>query len=521
MNHLSTEFDPYLKWLGIRHPERPPNHYRLLGLELFEADLDVIATAADRQMSHVRRFHHGQRVELTQQLLNELASAKVCLLRTESKAAYDEQLRIQEISQSMAPFAGEVHPRGRLRRNRRLTAAVALAALVCAGVVWMNWNNNRTQTSDANHHPEVTRIENLEPREPEEATRAGDASRLPTETPITASAPEELAEPRQEDPPTTEEPTAAADIQSVPLDSEQDSAVPDDDGGSHSEVDSSVEDAEIANGTDGSTEATDTQGGFAGLSPQAKRQNMRRLRVLGSERTRDPDAEFRRRGVESPVAAVVPGPALLPPADRDAQSDESLAERPRERIETDDSVSLTALDGTPVSVPSATFVRLRDAMKQRDVPRAWTALKELESEAGTYEQRDAADRLRMLLYQWERFWQAFDQGVAMLQPGTVITYQGQELKVSSVAEGKVTWETPQGPKEASVRRDDVDTRLAIMLVSAELSRRGAAAEPPIAAFLAVDPKGDPAQAAVIWQSMRNQGLHAPFPAPETPRSKQP
>ncbi|MCH2183649.1 MAG: hypothetical protein MK108_16750, partial [Mariniblastus sp.] len=28
-------FDPYLKWLGIRDDERPPNHYRLLGFDQY------------------------------------------------------------------------------------------------------------------------------------------------------------------------------------------------------------------------------------------------------------------------------------------------------------------------------------------------------------------------------------------------------------------------------------------------------------------------------------------------------
>ncbi len=52
-------FDPYRKWLGIPPAEQPPNHYRLLGIGLFESDAEVIASAADRQMSHVRNFQSG------------------------------------------------------------------------------------------------------------------------------------------------------------------------------------------------------------------------------------------------------------------------------------------------------------------------------------------------------------------------------------------------------------------------------------------------------------------------------
>ena len=48
---MADEFDPYRMWLGIPPEEQPPNIYRLLGIGLFEADLDVIQEAADRQMA--------------------------------------------------------------------------------------------------------------------------------------------------------------------------------------------------------------------------------------------------------------------------------------------------------------------------------------------------------------------------------------------------------------------------------------------------------------------------------------
>lgn len=89
---MDETFDPYLKWLGIRSAERPPNHYALLGLSLFEDDPEVVANAADRQMSHVRTFQVGPHSPWSQRLLNELAAAKLCLLRADRKATYDAQL---------------------------------------------------------------------------------------------------------------------------------------------------------------------------------------------------------------------------------------------------------------------------------------------------------------------------------------------------------------------------------------------------------------------------------------------
>ena len=88
-----ADFDPYRKWLGIPPQEQPPNHYRLLGIGLFESDPDVIANSADRQMSHVRTFQSGAFAEISQFILNELTAARVCLLDPQRKAEYDYWLR--------------------------------------------------------------------------------------------------------------------------------------------------------------------------------------------------------------------------------------------------------------------------------------------------------------------------------------------------------------------------------------------------------------------------------------------
>ena len=88
-----TPFDPYYKWLSIPPAEQPANHYRLLGVNLFEPDPDVIQSAADQRMTHLRSFQIGEHSELSQRLLNELAAAKICLLRHETRATYDAGLR--------------------------------------------------------------------------------------------------------------------------------------------------------------------------------------------------------------------------------------------------------------------------------------------------------------------------------------------------------------------------------------------------------------------------------------------
>ena len=112
---MAESFDPYLHWLGIRDPQRPPNYYRLLGVAKYESDPEVLLNAADRQMSHVRTFQAGKHSAESQKLLNELATAKVGLLNAEKKAAYDAQLHAAEeaaeASLSIPPLPPPLEPR--------------------------------------------------------------------------------------------------------------------------------------------------------------------------------------------------------------------------------------------------------------------------------------------------------------------------------------------------------------------------------------------------------------------------
>ena len=90
---MSGSFDPYYKWLGIPPRNQPPNHYRLLAIELFESDREVIDSAANRLMAYLKTLATGDDVAASQKLLNEVAAARRCLLSGKEKAAYDKKLR--------------------------------------------------------------------------------------------------------------------------------------------------------------------------------------------------------------------------------------------------------------------------------------------------------------------------------------------------------------------------------------------------------------------------------------------
>jgi formylglycine-generating enzyme required for sulfatase activity len=85
-------FDPYYKWLGIPPKDQPPNHYRLLGINLFEADAAVISNAADQRMAFLKSVQTGEHVQHSQDLLNQVAQAKLCLLDAGKRRAYDATL---------------------------------------------------------------------------------------------------------------------------------------------------------------------------------------------------------------------------------------------------------------------------------------------------------------------------------------------------------------------------------------------------------------------------------------------
>src|SRR6185436_3081772 len=114
---MANGFDAYYQWLGIAPKDQPPNHYRLLGVDLFESNPDVIESAADRQMIHVRTFQSGPHGDVSQKLLNEITTAKLCLLNAAKKAEYDARLKAEKEAAEAA-----ARPQARAVRGERPVA---------------------------------------------------------------------------------------------------------------------------------------------------------------------------------------------------------------------------------------------------------------------------------------------------------------------------------------------------------------------------------------------------------------
>ncbi|MCA9040361.1 MAG: general secretion pathway protein GspE [Planctomycetaceae bacterium] len=84
--------DVYKDWLGIPEGERPPDHYQLLRLIQFEDDPAKVEAHYKKLNAHVRKYATGKYQQESQDLLNELARAMLCLTDPQRKREYDESL---------------------------------------------------------------------------------------------------------------------------------------------------------------------------------------------------------------------------------------------------------------------------------------------------------------------------------------------------------------------------------------------------------------------------------------------
>ncbi len=84
--------DVYKEWLGIPDGPRPPDHYELLRLKQFDDDTTKVRANYKKLNAHVRKYAIGQYSVQSQELLNEIAKAMLCLTDPERKRDYDESL---------------------------------------------------------------------------------------------------------------------------------------------------------------------------------------------------------------------------------------------------------------------------------------------------------------------------------------------------------------------------------------------------------------------------------------------
>jgi hypothetical protein len=106
---MSDGFDPYREWLEIRGDRRPPSHYDLLGLAIFESDGKRISAAAMARMQLLRSFTLGPDRDTALRLIAEVTAALACFSDAERKRGYDHELRAAN-TLIRGPAADETRP---------------------------------------------------------------------------------------------------------------------------------------------------------------------------------------------------------------------------------------------------------------------------------------------------------------------------------------------------------------------------------------------------------------------------
>lgn len=129
---MAKEIDVYREWLGITETARPLNHYQVLRLKQFEDDASKIRTHYRKMNEHVRKYAAGDFAVESQQLLNELAKAMLCLTDSRRKREYDATLgradkgELRRRSFEEILLANKVVDRTQLDKARNYAKAVGL-----------------------------------------------------------------------------------------------------------------------------------------------------------------------------------------------------------------------------------------------------------------------------------------------------------------------------------------------------------------------------------------------------------
>ncbi|WP_417731884.1 hypothetical protein [Rosistilla oblonga] len=103
-------FDSLQTWFGIPSQEQPANHYRLLGIELFESSVETIDAGFEQRMTYLHGCSTGEHAEQAEKLMNEVSAARLILLNPEKKASYDASLRRSLAAPVVAVAAAPVVP---------------------------------------------------------------------------------------------------------------------------------------------------------------------------------------------------------------------------------------------------------------------------------------------------------------------------------------------------------------------------------------------------------------------------
>jgi hypothetical protein len=129
---MAKPLDVYRDWLGIAETARPLSYYQLLRLKKFEDNVALVREHYRKMNGHVRKFASGDFATASQDLLNELAKAMLCLTDSRRKREYDASLGRADVGEGRRRtfeevlLANKIIDRDQLTKARNFAKAVGL-----------------------------------------------------------------------------------------------------------------------------------------------------------------------------------------------------------------------------------------------------------------------------------------------------------------------------------------------------------------------------------------------------------
>jgi len=96
------------EWLAIPLEEQPADYYRLIGVNCFEADMNIVIGAAEQRLRFLSQFDAPEQIAVASEIRELIEAARNHLLSPSAKQSYDNQLRGEpqpEAQEDAAPAA--------------------------------------------------------------------------------------------------------------------------------------------------------------------------------------------------------------------------------------------------------------------------------------------------------------------------------------------------------------------------------------------------------------------------------
>src|SRR4051812_43518877 len=101
---MDETFNPYYAFLGLDEEVTSPTYFQLLRLKENESDSTRIAAAADQAAAKVRACRPGTQMSTWLKLLDEIKTARECLLDTTRRDGYQKRgFQIDNLIDNQAP----------------------------------------------------------------------------------------------------------------------------------------------------------------------------------------------------------------------------------------------------------------------------------------------------------------------------------------------------------------------------------------------------------------------------------